>query len=91
MSEVETVETVDPAVRKAEREAEKSAAFKKVAARRTNAALKQIELLRNTTDTSNYSHTPEQAERIISALRAGVDALEAGFAGSSKSAPTVEL
>ena len=71
--------------------AEKVERFRRVAARRANNALKQIELLLRTANEGNYSFTAEQAEQIVSKLRSGVDRLEAAYAGSTHSAPKVEL
>ena len=88
-----TTETpvIDREAVKAAREAEKQAAFRRVAQRRTNAVLKQVELLLRTANTSNYSYTPEQAEIVTTAIRSAADRVEAAFAGASKTDTTVEL
>jgi hypothetical protein len=52
--------------------------FQRLATKRTQAALQKIRLLGNLTS-SSYAYTPEQAGRIIGALRAAVDAIEAKF------------
>ena len=52
--------------------------FQRLATKRTQAALQKIRLLGNLTG-SSYSYTPEQAAKIISALRAAVSAVEAKF------------
>ena len=52
--------------------------FQRLATKRTQAALQKIRLLGNLTS-SSYGYTPEQAAKIISALRAAVSAVEAKF------------
>ena len=52
--------------------------FQRLATKRTQAALQKIRLLGNLTS-SSYSYTPEQAAKVMSALRAAVDAVEAKF------------
>ena len=52
--------------------------FQRLAAKRTQAALQKIRLISNLTS-SSYAYTPEQAAKILGALRAAVDALEARF------------
>ena len=52
--------------------------FQRLATKRTQAALQKIRLLGNLT-TSSYGYTPEQAAKIISALRAAVETVEAKF------------
>ena len=52
--------------------------FQRLATKRTQAALQKIRLLGNLTS-SSYSYTPEEASKIIGALRAAVDAVEAKF------------
>ena len=52
--------------------------FQRLATRRTQAALQKIRLLGNLTG-SSYAYTPEQAAKILTTLRAAVDALEAKF------------
>ena len=52
--------------------------FQRLATKRTQAALQKIRLLSNLTS-SSYAYTPEQAAKIIGALRAAVDAVEAKF------------
>jgi len=65
--------------------------IKKVAERRTNRVLKDLSLLKNTANPGSYSSTEEQRATIISALRDGVDQLEAAYAGGKKEIPTVTL
>lgn len=52
--------------------------FQRLATKRTQTALQKIRLLGNLTS-SSYGYTPEQATKIISALRAAVSAVEAKF------------
>ena len=52
--------------------------FQRLATKRTQAALQKIRLLGNLTS-SSYSYTPEEASKIIGALRAAVGAVEAKF------------
>ena len=52
--------------------------FQRLATKRTQAALQKIRLLGNLT-TSSYAYTPEQAAKIIGALRAAVGTVEAKF------------
>ena len=52
--------------------------FQRLATKRTQAALQKIRLLGNLTS-SSYGYTPEQAAKIINALRAAVGAVEAKF------------
>ena len=52
--------------------------FQRLATKRTQAALQKIRLITNLTS-SSYAYTPEQAAKIIGALRAAVDTVEAKF------------
>ncbi|MBI4596816.1 MAG: hypothetical protein HY737_00250 [Candidatus Omnitrophica bacterium] len=52
--------------------------FQRLASKRTQAALQKIRLLGNLTS-SSYAYMPEQAAKIVGALRAAVDAVEAKF------------
>jgi len=52
--------------------------FQRLATKRTQAALQKIRLISNLTS-SSYAYTPEQAAKIIGALRAAVDTVEAKF------------
>ena len=52
--------------------------FQRLATKRTQAALQKIRLLGNLT-TSSYAYTPEQAAKVIAALRAAVGTVEAKF------------
>lgn len=57
----------------------KAQAFVRLANPRVSKALSQIELIGNLTS-SNYEYTSEQADKIVSALTAEVEALKAKFA-----------
>jgi hypothetical protein len=59
-----------------------------LATKRTQAALQKIRLLGNLTS-SSYGYTPEQAAKIIGALRGAVDAVEAKF-NRVRGAPAAE-
>ena len=52
--------------------------FQRLATKRPQAALQKIRLLGNLTS-SSYSYTPEQAAKILGALRAAVGEVEAKF------------
>lgn len=52
--------------------------FQRLATKRTQAALKKIQLLANLT-TSSYAYTPEQAAKVIGVLREAVNTVEAKF------------
>ena len=52
--------------------------FQRLATKRTQAALEKIRLITNLTG-SGYSYTPEQAAKVIGALRAAVNTVEAKF------------
>ena len=52
--------------------------FVRLATKRTQAALSKIRLLTNLS-ASSYRYTPEQADRIVAALREAVDEVDAKF------------
>ena len=52
--------------------------FQRLATKRTQAALQKIRLITNLTS-SSYAYTPEQAAKIVGALRAAVETVEAKF------------
>jgi hypothetical protein len=67
--------------------------FQRLATKRTQAALQKIRLLGNLTG-SSYAYTPDQAGKVIGALRAAVDAIEGKFnrvRGSGKPETTFSL
>lgn len=61
--------------------ANNSERFKHYALRRVNKALASIESCGNLANTANYEYTEEQAEKIISALKESVAAVENRFHG----------
>ena len=52
--------------------------FARLATKRTQAALQKIRLITNLTG-SSYAYTPDQAAKIVGALRAAVNVVEAKF------------
>lgn len=66
--------------------------FKRVATRRTNAALKQIHLLGNCADRGSYEYNEEQVRSMMTSLENAITSLHERFRNSGNSgAPTVEL
>lgn len=75
-----------------EHAAERRERFRRVAQRRANAALNEIEkLMRTANRNGGYEFTDDQAEQIVSLLRAAVDKLEAAYAGARGEKARVEL
>lgn len=74
-----------------ERELERVARFKRIAAQRANRALDYIEMLLRTADTSRYAYTDKQSGEVIGKLRQAVDQLEAAYAGSRGAKLRVDL
>lgn len=62
----------------------KAQRFRRLANRRVPVALKRIEHVRNLTNHAQYEWTAEQAERILSALRAAVEEVARGFSGAKE-------
>jgi hypothetical protein len=60
---------------------ERQARFKRVAARRANRILGDIEMLIRTANPHQYSYTEEQANEVIAKLQQGVDQLAAAYSG----------
>lgn len=58
---------------------DKSEAFRRLGENRTNAALDAIRKLGNLSNRANYSYTPEQIDKIFSALRHAIDEAEKRF------------
>ena len=52
--------------------------FARLATKRTQAALQKIRLITNLTG-SSYAYTPDQAAKVVGALRAAVNVVEAKF------------
>lgn len=65
-----------------EREAEKSANFKRLASKRTSAAIEEIRGLVPLSNKSAYTYTEAEVTAIATALRNEVDALVTAFSGS---------
>ena len=80
------IRAVDPL-----REYERVEAFKRVAGRRANAALRNIDLLIHTADRGRYSYTERQTTEILSTLRKAIDQLEAAFTSKGSNRPRIEL
>lgn len=59
--------------------------FVRLAESRMNNTLKQIQILGNLANTSNYDYTEEDVDKMIRTLRKAVNELEASFKGESKS------
>ena len=58
--------------------------FTRLAEARTNAALKQIALLGNLANTSNYEYDQYDVDKVLKTLRAAVNELEVTFKGDAK-------
>lgn len=66
--------------------------FVELAEKRVSRAIKDIRLIGNLSNRSNYSYTQEDARTIVKALREEVDALKARFeATGSDSKPVFKL
>ncbi|MDE6946199.1 MAG: hypothetical protein K2P14_03330 [Anaeroplasmataceae bacterium] len=59
--------------------------FTRLAESRMNAALKQISLIGNLANTSNYEYDIQDVDKILKGLRNAVNELEVTFKGDSKS------
>ena len=59
--------------------------FTRLAEARTNNALKQIALIGNLANTSNYEYDVHDVDKILKTLRNAVNDLEVAFKGDSKS------
>ncbi|MCI0653049.1 MAG: hypothetical protein L0Y39_01030 [Methylococcaceae bacterium] len=66
--------------------------FVELAEKRVTRAIKDIRLIANLANRSNYSYTPEDAKKIIKTLRDEVDGLKARFdASGGDSSPLFKL
>ena len=74
-----------PKKSKEEWQAERADRFHRVAARRTNEAIKAMRKLARTGSKQTYYYTESEKDMILSAIRAEYHALEAAFAASSES------
>ncbi len=59
--------------------------FIRLAEARTNNALKQISLIGNLANTSNYDYDMKDVDRILKTLRNSINELEVTFKGETKS------
>lgn len=62
----------------------KAQAFSRLASRRTQDAVDSINGIAKCANRNNYDYTPEQAARIVDALRTAVRNLEDAFAGNRR-------
>ena len=75
-----------------QKEGKSRAKFVELAENRVARAIKNIRLIGNLANKSNYSYTPEDSKKIIKILREEIDALKARFdAGSSEAKPVFKL
>ena len=58
--------------------------FIRLAESRTNKVLKEIDLIGNLANKSNYDYTPEDTEKIIKALKRSINNLENKFSNNTK-------
>jgi hypothetical protein len=65
--------------------------FRQIAQRRTNTALHSIGALVPLANRERYDYTEEQADKIVSALRAELDKLESAFKAGGKKAAEFTL
>lgn len=56
--------------------------FRRLANARVNACLKQMRLIQNLSNRNNYDWNEQEAKKIITALRTGVDDVEKSFKDS---------
>ena len=74
------------------RESKSRTKFIELAENRVSRAIKDIRLIGNLANRSNYSYTADDSRKIIKALRDEIDALKARFdAGSSEAKPVFKL
>jgi hypothetical protein len=69
----------------------KAEKFKTLAEARTGKAMNAIATLRGLANSNNYDYTPDQAAKIVSALRSEVDVIEKAFAGTAPKAQGFSL
>lgn len=74
------------------RESKSRTKFIELAENRVSRAIKDIRLIGNLANRSNYSYTADDSRKIIKALKDEIDALKARFeAGSSEAKPVFKL
>ena len=61
---------------------EKHEKFKKLAEKRVNVAMKQLRLIGNLANKSNYEYTPQDADKIHAALSRELKSMKAKFASN---------
>ena len=66
---------------------ERAARFKKRAGGRVNSILKTIDLLKKTSNRSNYFYTSGQVDQIFARIRTDLDACEQAFRTEAKRGP----
>ena len=77
---------------KESRESKSRAKFIELAENRVSRTIKDIRLIGNLANRSNYSYTADDSRKIIKALKDEIDALKARFeAGSSEAKPVFKL
>lgn len=69
----------------------KDVKFRRLALRRVPVAIKRIRYVANLANTSQYQYTDEQANKIITAIRDEVKAMENAFAGRKQHVETFTL
>lgn len=75
-----------------QKERKSRAKFVELAENRVARAIKDIRLIGNLANRSNYSYTAGDSRKIVKALRDEIDALKARFeAGSSEAKPVFKL
>lgn len=69
---------------KEDRTEQKHTKFRAVGVRRTNAVLDSIRLLRQLSNTSSYSYSDEEVDKMFSALQESLDSARESFAQSKR-------
>lgn len=59
--------------------------FVRLAEKRVNSVIKELELIGNLSNTSNYDYTKEDADKIIKTLKKNITNLELKFTSKKKS------
>jgi ABC-type Fe3+-hydroxamate transport system substrate-binding protein len=70
-------------------ESKNRAKFVELAEKRVSRAIKDIRLVGNLSNRSNYTYTSDEAKKIVKALREEVDALKARFDAKGDNSKTV--
>ncbi len=69
---------------KEDRTEQKHTKFRAVGVRRTNAVLDSIRLLRQLSNTSSYSYSDEEVDKMFSAIQESLDSARESFAQSKR-------